>query len=341
MAKAKKLPSGSWRVQVFSHKDAAGKNHYESFTAPIKAEAEMLAAEFKATKSRKAKHDLTVEEAINGYIQAKDGVLSPTTIREYRKMLNRFDMVRNIRIRKITSEAIQLWVSDLAKKVSPKTVRNTYALLTASLALYSPDMTFRVTLPAKQIKRPISPSDEAVRILFEKASDKLKPCIALAICGIRRGEMAALKYEDITDGIAHIHADIVQDDHKQWIYKPFPKTSGSDRYVKLTRTALELIGEGTGFIITWYNPNSIRQAFGRLNKRLGYNFHLHELRHYYASIGAILGIPDIYMADMGGWRHDSGVMKEVYQNKITSMSDYYSNMLNDHLDKVFSSSKSV
>lgn len=84
MAKAKKLPSGSWRVQVFSYKDATGKNHYESFTAPTKAEAEMIAAEFKASKDRKSKHDLTVEEAVNGYIQAKDGVLSPTTIREYR-----------------------------------------------------------------------------------------------------------------------------------------------------------------------------------------------------------------------------------------------------------------
>ena len=78
MAKAKKLPSGSWRVQVFSYKDAAGKNHYESFTAPTKAEAEMIAAEFKASKDRKSKHDLTVEEAVNGYIQAKDGVLSYT-----------------------------------------------------------------------------------------------------------------------------------------------------------------------------------------------------------------------------------------------------------------------
>lgn len=334
MAKAKKLPSGSWRVQVFSYKDAAGKNHYESFTAPTKAEAEMIAAEFKASKDRKSKHDLTVEEAVNGYIQAKDGVLSPTTIREYRKMLSRFDMIKRTRIQKITSEEIQLWISDLARKVSPKTVRNTYALLTASLALYSPNTTYRVTLPAKEVKRPVSPSDEAVRVLFDNASDKLKPCIALAICGIRRGEMAALKYEDIKNGIAHIHADMVQDENKNWIYKPIPKTSGSDRFVKLTQTALNLIGEGTGFIITWYNPNSIGQAFGRLNKRLGYSFHLHDLRHYYASIGAILGIPDVYMADMGGWRHDSGVMKEVYQNKITSMSDYYSDKMTDHLDKI-------
>ncbi|MBQ9607318.1 MAG: tyrosine-type recombinase/integrase [Lachnospiraceae bacterium] len=333
MAKAKKLPSGSWRVQVFSHKDAKGKPHYESFTAPTKAEAEMLAAEFKADKSRRSKHDLTVEEAVNGYISAKEGVLSPSTIREYKKMLKRFDAIKGIRIRKLSSESIQLWVSDLSQQVSPKTVRNTYALLTASLALYNPDMVYRVTLPAKEVKRPVSPSSEAVRGLYQAASEHLKPCIGLAICGVRRGEIAALKYEDIKDGIAHIHADMVQNSDKEWVYKPIPKTSGGDRYLKIPKAVLDLIGTGTGFIITWYNPNSITKEFERLANKQGVSIRLHDLRHYYASIGAILGVPDIYMAEMGGWRHDSNVMKEVYQNKITSMADYYSDKLNEHLDE--------
>ena len=34
MATARKLPSGSWRIQVFDHKDVDGKKHYKSFTAP-------------------------------------------------------------------------------------------------------------------------------------------------------------------------------------------------------------------------------------------------------------------------------------------------------------------
>ena len=46
MATAKRLPSGSYRVQVYSHTDSTGRRHYESFTAPTKREAEMLAAEW-------------------------------------------------------------------------------------------------------------------------------------------------------------------------------------------------------------------------------------------------------------------------------------------------------
>ena len=32
MATPKKLPSGSWRIQVFDHVDVDGKKHYKSFT---------------------------------------------------------------------------------------------------------------------------------------------------------------------------------------------------------------------------------------------------------------------------------------------------------------------
>lgn len=46
MAKAKKLPSGNWRVRIYSHTDVQGKKHYESFTASTKQQAEMMGAKF-------------------------------------------------------------------------------------------------------------------------------------------------------------------------------------------------------------------------------------------------------------------------------------------------------
>lgn len=44
--KAKRLPSGSWRCQVYAGKNAEGKNQYRSFTCPTKREAEYQAAQF-------------------------------------------------------------------------------------------------------------------------------------------------------------------------------------------------------------------------------------------------------------------------------------------------------
>ena len=44
MAKAKKLPSGMWRVLLYDGKDDNGKRKYKSFTAATKKQAEADAA---------------------------------------------------------------------------------------------------------------------------------------------------------------------------------------------------------------------------------------------------------------------------------------------------------
>lgn len=337
MATAKKLPSGSWRVQVYSHKDN-GKKVYESFTAPTKAEAEMKAAKYAMQKKLRARYDLTVKDALEGYINAKEGVLSPGTIRGYDRMrTNNYEPINNKRVRSLTSEDLQLFVSDLAKEKSPKTVKNVYALLTASLGLYAPDMTFKVTLPAKQAKRPVSPSDEDVQALYKAAQPAFKVCIGFGMCGLREGEISALKYEDIENGVAYIHSVMVKDKNNNWIYKDHPKTEGSVRSVTLPKFLLDLIGDGEGYV-TNMNPATISKKFTVLRDKLGSTIRFHDLRHYFASSAAILGIPDIYTADMGGWDRNSSVMKSVYQNNIKSMSDYYSQKMNEHLNKVIEGS---
>lgn len=333
MPKAKRLPSGSYRCRVYSHTDENGVKHLESFTAPTKEEAEMMAAQFANNKKRRAKHDLTVIEAVEGYIKAKENVLSPGTIRGYVRYKHYFDSIKNKRIRTLTSEELQLWVSDQALKRSPKTVKNAYSLLTASIGLYSPDTVFRVTLPAQPKKRPESPSDSIIRDLFNSAQPAFKVCIGLGMCGLRAGEVSGLKHSDIKNGVAHVHAVFVKDQYSNWIYKELPKTEDGDRYVTLPNFVMELIGSGDGFV-TNMNPNTISKKFINLRNRLGYKTRFHDLRHYFASTAAVLGIPDIYTADMGGWNRDSNVMKTVYQNNIKSMSDYYANKINSHFDEM-------
>ena len=64
MSKATKLPSGSWRVRVYSHTDTTGKKHYESFTASTKAEAELLASQFANDRDMRRSNDITVKDAV-------------------------------------------------------------------------------------------------------------------------------------------------------------------------------------------------------------------------------------------------------------------------------------
>jgi len=336
MPKAKKLPSGSWRCRVYSYTDTDGKKHQESFTAPTKAQAEMLAAEYAANKHRRARHDITVGEAIDGYISAKEPVLSPSTIRGYDRMRKvDFGSITKKKVRSLTSEDLQLFVSDLARNKSPKSVRNAYGLLTASIALYAPDLTFRVTLPAKPKKRPESPSDDAVRALYNAAYPRLRLCIGLGMMGLREGEICALDYSDLHGKTLHVHKDMVRDRHGKWIIKETPKTSDSDRYIDLPPFIVELIGSGEGLIVS-ISPNGVAKAFIKLRNKLGLSdIRFHDLRHFFASVGALI-MPDIYLADLGGWCRagNAPVMKSVYQNNIKSMSEYYNKKIADYMENI-------
>ncbi|MBR3238667.1 MAG: site-specific integrase [Oscillospiraceae bacterium] len=337
MATAKKQPSGMWKVRVYSHTDESGKQHMRAFTAPTKAEAEAMAAAFQGKADRTAQGDPTVEEALERYVTAKTAVLSPKTVREYRGMMGRYyDTLAKTRIRKITSIMLQEWVSKLTEQVSAKTVRNAYGLLLSAITLHLPDASYKVTLPARPKRRTSAPEDDQVRVLFERASSWLKICIALAAFGsLRRGEISALTYGDIDGSVIHVSRDMVQDSASRWIIKDMPKTSDSIRDVPVPQEVIALIGSGApDQIIVPRNPNVITMAFGRLRDSLGLSVRFHDLRHYYASIGAVIGIPDVYLAQFGGWRPGSPVLKQIYQNRIDTAAAQYAGAMTGHFSKI-------
>lgn len=339
MPKAKRLPSGNYRTQVYAGKDENGKARYESFTAPTARESELLAAQFKADRNRKRQSDLTVGEAIDRYINAKEAVLSPSTIRTYKSQASyHYKPIRDKSIRKLTSEDLQIYISSLVGECSPKTIANIYGLLSSALALYAPDMVYRVTLPKRVKKKRLSPSDNDVGMLFSESSGDLKISIALSAFGsCRRGEICALKYQDITEAGIYIHSDLVLNDKKQWVLKEMPKNAESVRTAPLPKPIIELLGTGDPdeFIIK-KTPSAISDAYRRLCVKHGLNIRFHDLRHYFASIAAVLGIPQNYIADFGGWRQDSPVMKEVYQNKIIPIAEQYAEKLARHFSGIIS-----
>lgn len=333
MAKAKKLPSGNWRVRVYSHTGPDGKKHYESFTASTKQQAEMMAAKFSNDNDRKRSEDLTVHEAVQSYINANMESLSPATIYGYTNDAKRLDCIGNVRIRKITSKDVQGLIAELARQgFSPKTIRNTYGTLRSALTFAGVEQTFMVHLPSTVKKPKASPESHQIELLYSHASKKMKIAIALAAFhSLRRGEIASLKFGDIKGNTLFIHSDMVYGVDKKWHYKDVPKTDASNRTVYLPQELLDLIGTGPAdAYILDVQPNTIGQNFIKLKKRLGIEgMTFHDLRHYFASLAVILNIPDTYTASLGGWRNNSSVLKEVYQGNITSMSEAYANRINE------------
>lgn len=338
MAHARKLPSGNWRVQVYTHTDSSGKRHYESFTAPTKHQAELAAAKFKVDNDRLRSDDITVSQAVDLYIKSNEKVLSPSTINGYRIDAKRFKAIENLRIRKLSSANIQEFINLLISDgLSPKTIRNTWGLLHSALLFSGTEQKFRVHLPAVRRKKKVAPESEQVMALFNNASHNMKIAIMLAARhSLRRGEICGLKYKDLNGDILYVHSDVVKSaDGHSWIHKDIPKTSDSNREVYLSEKDLELIGEGEpeSYIVPLV-PNSIGTNFDRLKKRTGVNIRFHDLRVYFASISAAMGIPEVFTASQGGWKQNSQVLRDSYKKPISSINEGYARKLNDYFDSL-------
>ena len=333
MATAKKQKSGSWRVRIYSFTDQDGKKHYESFTAPTKQEAEMMAAKYQHSADKKRTDDITVKEAVKKYLDANKDVLSPSTILNYTKDAQSFECIERIKIRKLKSNDIQCFIQELTKKgLAPKTVRNRYGLLRSSLAFAGHNCDFRVHLPKSQKIRSNAPEDEQIMALYESAPREMQIAIILASRhSLRRGEISGLKYKDLKGNILYVHSDVVKG-LNGWVHKEIPKTDSSNRNVYLSDDEMELIGIGeVDEYIVPLTPGAIDMKFYRLKKNLGLeHIRFHDLRVYFASISAVMGIPEVYTAHHGGWREGSTVLKQHYQKTIASIDEGYAKKMNDY-----------
>ena len=126
-----------------------------------------------------------------------------------------------------------------------------------------------------------------------------------AVCGLRRSEIFALRCDhiDMKNRTIKVDSAMVRA-NGEYIIKE-PKTTESTRVVNMP-TLLEAEFEFSK--IDWSREylmtgkmSAMSTKFERLKKALGYDFRFHDLRHYFASLLVISGVPKIYAMKMGGW----------------------------------------
>ena len=350
MATAKKLPSGSWRCQVYSHTEETvqsdgtlkKKRIYKSFTSDVpgpkgKRLAEQAASQWAAEKeSVHGVQNISFGEALERYIESRESVLSPRTIMDYKRIRkNELQSIMNIKIEIITQEDIQRAINIEAQSRSPKTVRNSHGLVSAVLHIYRPNFALNTTMPKKIHPTIYIPSENEIKLLLKSVSDTDMelPVLLAAFGPMRRGEICALTSDDISGNVVHVCKNMVINENKKWIIKT-PKSYAGDRYIDYPDFVAEKWKGIKGNIVS-LTPDSITGKFNRILKKNNIkHFRFHDLRHYSASIQHALGIPDSYIMQRGGWGND-GTLKAVYRHALEEQTISMNGVANNYFSELY------
>jgi integrase len=311
--KAIKLPSGSFRCQAYAHGER------KSFTAPTKKEAELMAIEWQNGRKKHPADSLTVGECITKYIDSKANILSPTTIDGYRRNFkNNLHALSDVHICDLTALEVQRHINTLSLTKAPKTVKNAYGLLVSALNVFAPELRLRCTLPKvqKQIKQLPKVEDVLKAII---GTDIELPCLLALWCSLRMSEIRGAKKSDIRDGVLTVR-DTVVTVAGEHIEKHSTKTIESTRQIMLPER-LQLLIAALPAEQVYLTPLSGQAIYKRFTRLLSDNgiehMTFHDLRHMNASIMLMLGVPDKYAMERGGWSTPH-IMKSVYQHTFTA-----------------------
>ncbi len=332
MAKAKKLPSGNWRVQAT--KTINGIKMRKSFTDTDRRKAERAAEDwcYELTENFNIEN-LTLDKAYERYIATKKNILSPSTIRNYKKLHeNHLQDIMQIKVARLTNEDIQRSINLYAANHSPKSVRNCHGLLSAVIKMFRPGFDLHTTLPQKEKKPLFIPTDDDINKLITatKGTNYYLPILLAAFGGMREGEICALTSDDILENQIIINKSMVCDSEGKWHIKS-PKTYSSNRTVEMPSFVMDEIKGKEGKLVV-YTPHSLSIGFNKILKKNNLpHFRFHDLRHYYVSSLHALNIPDKYIMAQGGWATNY-TMQNVYNHVIAARQSEFSNTITTHFE---------
>lgn len=322
--KAKKLPSGSWNVQVFVGYDQSGKKIRKSFTAPTKKEAEYLAASFKAHHQEVTRDSsaMTLSEAIDKYIEFKGATLSPSTVRGYKNIQkNTFKQIMQIKLNKLSVAKIQSAINAEIGLKKEKTLRNQLGLIKTVIRLYAPSLNLSgLSLPQREkFDAQKLTLKQVFTLLSAINNDSCEIPLYLAICGgLRASELIGLTWADydINTHTIYIRNAVVPDKENNLVKKGTKTTDSTRSFeipVFLANKMNKCINLNSNAPIVSMSLQCIRNHLDRICQDCEIpHIRLHDLRHINASIMGYLGIPLKYALERGGW-DDIKTMDKIYQ----------------------------
>ena len=326
-------------------------------------------------------YNLTFTQFADMYFETYTQFLSPSTLINYKRAYNNSkkhglkNYFGDVKLRKITSRHIQEYVNYLSSQVSPKSLKNYIMLLNVlfktaiqlNIIPKGSNPTMDVVKPKLRKNQIEAYNLEEFNLILKLAETDSNPDIKLILnlallSGIRRGEMAALKWSDINfkEKYIYIHeCRIVLE--KQEYTKP-PKTDSGIRKIYVPDRLINILKEyhcrymmnqlkyagdfhDKGYVVSKpngdpFSPQGISNNYARFMKRhkdkIRY-LKFHGLRHTYASVLIEQGEnPKTVQHNLG--HADVALTLQIYSHSYDSAQKNAAAKLEETLSKIGSQS---
>lgn len=331
-----------------------GKRHRKSKTFPVGVNKSTVLSFKRKVEEEYALGELglienkTMNNLIEVYLTDYSKFVSPTTLSGYKTMLYckkdkkgiayYFD---NVLLKKVTTQTVQHYVTFLMNcGLKPKTVRHYINLLNVLMTVaenlgyirHNTNPCKNVRLPKKETSNNVDVfTAEEVRYLLNFAEQNNNETALLiitlgALCGLRRGEMCGLKWENVQlDGFPEIHITETIVEAEGITYTKPPKSKSGIRTIPIGENVVKILKKvktnyeyrkdkykdsfvDTGYVLnhekTGMNlqPEAVNSRYLRFMKKQGkvpYR-NLHNLRHTFASLLAANGVSPKAMQNLLG-----------------------------------------
>lgn len=334
--KITKLKNGKYSTKVYLGQ-INGKDIQQRISADSAKEVQALAKKAKASfllESHPANSKLTLRDAINDFLDSRQNILSQTTLRAYISIRdNSFPTIIDIPMMDITNNMVQKEVNAMALKLAPKTVKNKMSLFITVYNKYCAEpKKLEYNMPAKRKADVYIPTrDDVQKLIAFCHSDPYYceyelPILLGAYCGLRRGEICALTYNDVNLRFktVSISKAVVLNTAGELQVKQ-PKSYAGYRTLNLTDYIVKIIAQRKKAKKDMISVSieQITSVFPTIVKRCGLkHFRFHDLRHFFASTLLALNVPDLYAIQLTG-HSTTNMLKTVYQHTFKDKEDEY------------------
>jgi len=342
MARIKKNDNGTYSATVYVGRDPKGKMLRKYITRNGLKECKAAARGLESEVESKSLNNLSMmkmSDYMDKWLEINKPLLESTTVKGYKMYINHHfkPVFGTMKVNQITDMHIKQYIANKIKAgLSTTTIRKHFFTLSKILydALKAKSPCVDIKPPKNAEYKPIIPTEaefNSIYLIFKEISIEDEVVILLAgWCGLRRGEIFALKWDDLNEKEGTIRIDeavALGEEGYQFEFKE-PKSHNGIRTIAAPDYLMDLLKTIKKTVpkkkdnknitdirteILSQNPHSFTKKYRKLIKEKNLpKIRFHDLRHYHASLLYKNNVPDQYAAERLG--HDIWVLKKIYQH---------------------------